>query len=461
MADGASSTPVRVPPSALDAEAAVLSACMLDETGAAFDQAAERVNHFSFYSDANSWIFRAITDLDAANQAVDVVTVARFLRDRGRLDQIGGTPYLAQLVDSTPAIAHVGDHAQIVADKSRHRHMIAQLQASLSQAHGEIEDVQRWSQDTAQLLDDIAANHPKDPPESLEQLVPQVIAEAESMAHHGILIAGVDTGWRDYTMALGGWADAKMHVVGARPGMGKTSFVLGAGLNVAEQDLGVVFVSCEMTKAELAQRALAVFSGVDTRKIQTGRMDAREWSAVMTAAMAVRKLPLTILYKPGARIMDVRSAIRCERNKFAKQGKRLGLVVVDYMQLLNGERQRGESRESEVARISQALTWMAGEFKVPLIAVSQLNRALESRSNKSKRPTMADLRESGAIENDAYSITLLYRDEYYDPGSEDAGILEAIIAKLRGGNPKTVRLGFVAECTRIQNLTQQAEFTGY
>ncbi len=454
------SADVRVPPSNLDAEAAVLSACLLDGTHTAVDAARALLTEFDFYADANRLVFRAILDLDAAKQPIDVVLVAQLLRERNDLERIGGTPYLAQLADATPAVAHVAEHAQVIADKSRVRRMIARLQVGIAEAYGGLEDVITWSQTLATEIGDIASVDQRDPPELLEEIVPRVLTDALARNRHGVTVSGIDTGWRDYTQALGGWKRGKLHVVGGRPGMGKTSFVLGAALNVAAQGLGVVFFSAEMDKSELAQRALAVASGVNTRSIESGNLTTAEWEAVQTAAVWLKTLPLSILFKPGGRVSDVRSAVRIERNRLAKRGtEQLGLVIVDYLQLLNGDKQRGEQREAEVARVTKDLTWLAGEFDVPLLGVSQLNRALENRSNKSKRPTLADLRESGAIEQDAYSVTLLYREEYYDKSTEWAGTVEAIIAKLRGGHPKAVRLAFLAESTRIANLDGQEDLT--
>jgi replicative DNA helicase len=464
VADGAANAVGRggVPPCSVEAEGAVLSACLLDESRAALDTAREIIRDGDFYSDSNRWVWRAILDLDAAGQALDVVMVAKRLRDQNRFEQVGGAAYLAQLADCTPAIAHVADHAQIVADKARQRRMIGTLQAATAAGYGQISDVPKWAQDVAQQVAEVAATVPKDPPELFSELVPRVIAETEVRSRDGIHVSGVETGWREYTRALGGWKRGKLHVVGGRPGMGKSSFVLGAALNVALQGFGVVFVSLEMSKEELVHRALAVEANVDVRKIETGRLNQQEWSAVMSASSRLQRLPLSVVFKPGATVGDVRSTIRTELNRMMKSGVlQLGLVVVDYLQIMDGDRRQGDSRESEVSSISKRLTWLAGEFDVPLIGVSQLNRSVESRANSSKRPTMADLRESGAIEQDAYTVTLLYRDEYYNKDSEWRGTVEAIIGKNRGGPPQTVRLAFTADSTRIDSLEPQQEFAQY
>lgn len=434
----------------------MLSACLLDGTRAALDQARGILRDQDFYADANLRTWQAIVDLDDSGKAPDVVLVAQRLRETGAFDRVGGSPYLAQLADATPAVAHVAQHAQIVADKGRQRRMIAELQLRLGEAYLEHEDIAKWAQDAARAIDDVAVTAPRDPPELLSELIPRVLSETESRSRHGVVVAGVDTGWSDFTRALGGWARGKTHIVAARPGMGKTAFALGAALNVAAQNLGALFFSAEMTKKELGQRSIAIWSGINGRSIQTGRLTAAEWSAIHVATSVLVRLPLSIVHKPGGRILDIRSAIRSERNGFRSRGiADLGLVVVDYLGLLDAEHQRGESREAEVARLSRELMWLAGEFDVPILVVSQLSRALETRPNK--RPTLSDLRDSGAIEQDAHSVTFLYRDEYYNKASSSAGTVEVDIAKLRDGEPTMVRMAYVAECTRIANLTEQSE----
>lgn len=455
MADGGAAS---LPAFNLDAEASVLSACLLDGTRAALDAARALISERDFYADANRQIWRSMVDIDQAGHAPDIVLVAQRLRETQQLERIGGTPYLAQIADSTPAVAHVAEHAEIVANKARQRRMVAQLQASLAEGRGEIDDVAVWTQNVAQKVSEIATIVPRDPPELFAELVPRVMAETEALQQHGVHVSGVDTGWREFTEATGGWKRGKFHVVGGRPGMGKSAFVLGAALNVAAQGLGVVMVSAEMTKEELAQRSLAVEAHIDVRKVSTGRMTAQEWSALTAASVRLRKLPLSIVHKTGLTVTDIRGVIRAEQKRLAARGvTQLGLVVVDYIQLLDGQRQRGDSREGEVSGISRQLTWMASEFDVPIIGVSQLNRSVESRANKSKRPTMADLRESGAIEQDAYTVTLLYRDEYYHRDSEWAGTLEAILSKNRGGPTSTVRLAFVADSTRVMSLASEQQ----
>lgn len=452
MADGGA-TRGRVPPSDLDAEAAVLSAAILNR--GAFDEAREIVRESDFYADANARIWAVVLELDAAGQPVDAVTIAKVLRERKQLQGVGGTPYLAQITDATPAVAHVAAHARIVADKARQRRLVELAQRLATEGYGDVGDVTTWAQDAAQQVADVAADGAaKDPAETFAELVPRRFEAIQHRAQHGRGIGGIDTGWGDFTQLIGGWTRGKTHVVGGRPGMGKTAFVLGAALNVARQGLGVVVCSAEMTKEELVDRALGVEGRVNTRHIASGRLSREEWDRLVMARQTLTKLPLSLRHASSATVGFIRSTVRAEQRRL---GRQLGLVVVDYLQLLDGERERGETREAEVARVCKRLTWMAAEFDAPLLLVSQLNRGLESRNNKSKRPTMADLRESGAIEQDAYTITLLYRDEYYNKGSQAAGTVEAIVAKNRNGDPGKAWLKFTAEYTRIDSLSPEQD----
>jgi replicative DNA helicase len=457
VADGGA--PGRVPPANLDAEGAVLSACLLDDTKAALDTARGVLGAGrDFYADANRRIWEAILAVDAAGQPVDIVLVAQRLRDTNRLAQVGGPAYLAQLSDATPAIANVEAHAKIIADLGRQRRLIATYQRLAAEGYEPQQDVNRWAQNGAQAISDIVAEGiTADPPETFAELVPAALEESSKRARHGAIVAGVDTGWNAYTKVLGGWVRGKEHIVAARPGMGKTSFLLGSCINIAQQGLGVVFASAEMTKQELAVRALAVAANVNTKAVKTGRMNRDEWAAVTNAAERLRALPISIAYCPGATVGQIRGIFRTERQKLISSGRcsELGLGAVDYIQILDGERQKGDSREAEVAGISKRLAWLAAEFSIPLVVASQLSRECEKRPNK--RPQLSDLRESGAIEQDAYSVTFLYRDEYYDKGSTWAGTVEAIVAKNRDGETGTARMAFIAESTRIANLPEDEQ----
>lgn len=461
MPDGAANQAGRVPPSDLDSEAAVLSACLLD-AHECLDDLRQVLQPVHFYADANRRVYEAVLELDAEGRPVDVVMVAGRLRDWGKLDSIGGSPYLAQLSDATPAVAHAIDHAKVIIEKARQRAVIAACQRFAAEGYDDVGDSQAWALNVAQALSDLAASgHEDDPAELMSELVPREMKAISERAARQVEISGIETKLTVFDKQTGGLTEGKLHVLGGRPGMGKTSFALQLAVNVAEQGLGVVFVSAEMDKLELVRKALALEGRVDHSKVKSGLMQRPEWVDLGNGAARLRKLPLSLRWAAGATIGLVRGTVRKEQRRLRDIGvERLGLVVVDYMQLLDGERRQGETREEEVARISRRLTWMAGEFKVPVLALTQLNRGVESRANKSKRPNMSDIRESGAIEQDAYTITLLYRDEYYNKGSREKGVLEANVAKNRGGPEGRCYLRFTAEYGRVDNLAADYEYGG-
>ena len=455
MADGAQVFPAgRVPPNDLDAEAAVLSACLHDQEREVLDETRQILTPRHFYAHANATIFEAMLSLDAEGQPTDVVTVASWLRDRGRLTQIGGTPYLAQLSDATPAVAHVAAHARLVAGKARQRDVIAYAHKLVAEGYGNIEDPRCWALDAAQGLTDVAATgEDDDPAETMEELMPRVFGQLSERAQAGGKFRGVETGWKALSEFLGGWERGKMHVIAARPGMGKTAMVMGACINVAKAGHPACMVSAEMDKDELVERALAVEANVSLTKIRAAKMNQAEWAAVTAASAKLKTLPIILKHRAGAKLFEVRSEFRKATRRFG----RLGLGVVDYLQVLDGERRDGDSRESEVSGLSRGLMWMASEFDMPLLAVSQLNRGVEARSNQNKRPSLGDLRESGAIEQDAYTVAFLYRDDYYNKESQWAGTVEVIVGKNRSGPTGMVRLRFLADSTSLVDLDNGQE----
>jgi replicative DNA helicase len=453
MADGSFA---RLPPQNLDAEASVLSACIGDEDKTALDAVRPMLRRDDFYADANRHIWDAIAALDAKNEPISIVTVVQQLRVAKRFEQVGGSSYLAQIAQGTPVVAQVEAHARIIAEKARQRRLVAACQRIAAEGYDELADVRGWALGAAQSVTDIAAESAReeDPAERFDELMPKVIGEIADRAKHGTSSTAVSTGWtRVDEIFAGGWERSQLHVIGGRPGMGKTSAVLCGCLNVARSGAGVVVLSAEMPKDQLVKRALAVEAHVDVRSVMTSRLNDQQWSAITAAAGRLARLPISLKFCPGAKIAELRATLRKEARRLPP----LGLVAVDYLQILDGERRENDTRESEVASLSKRLLWMAQEFRVPLLAVSQLNRSVESRQNANKRPTLSDLRESGAIEQDAYTVSLLYRDEYYKKESEWAGTLEWIIGKQRNGPTGTVRLAFVGASTMVANLAEDEQ----
>jgi replicative DNA helicase len=463
----------RVPPNDLDAEGAVLSAVLLDS--GAFDTVQELLRPEHFYADANRRVFEAVIELSSSGRPVDVVSVAGFLRDRNRLEQIGGTPYLAQLADATPAVSHVQAHAQAVREKWRLRQLIATCQRFAAEGYGVPPDVQKFIDSAEQAVFDIARTPEGTTVEPVRDAVVRAFKILEEAERRGGGVTGIPTGFTRLDRQCSGLHAGDLFIVAARPGMGKTSFVLNIALNVAaatparktkdegyfeapleEPGHGVLFCSLEMPKEQLAARLLASEARVDMSNIRSGRMSREDWSKLTEAASRLARLPLWLDDTPALTLLDLRAKIRrlqaeVARGESAARAQSLGLVVVDYLQLMQGRRDAG-SREQEISELSRGLKQLSKEMRVPVIALSQLNRAVETRTTKDKRPQLSDLRESGAIEQDADTILFIYRDDYYFKDSESKGTAEIIVAKQRNGPTGTVMTKFTSECTRFDNL---------
>lgn len=450
----------RVPPSDLDAESAVLSALLLRARDC-LDDVQQLLRPEHFYADANRRIYEAILELDTAGSPIDIVLVAGRLREQGKLDGVGGSPYLAQLSDATPAVAHVLEHAAVIVEKARVRQVIAACQKYGAEGYDDVGEPKTWSGNVAQVFSEIAATgNESDPPETFAELLPREMNSIRERAARKVELSGLDTKLTLLNKLTSGLMWGKCHVLGGRPGMGKTSAAVQLAINAAEQDMVVLFASAEMDKGELTRKAVAIDARVDYKKINSGVMQREDWVAVAESAKRLAALPLVLFFQPGMTIPALRAAVRKAMRAFP--GKKLGLVVVDYIQLLNGRDlvPPKSNREQEVAELVKRVTWMAGEFGAPFLALSQINRSVEDRSNKNKRPNISDLRESGAIEQDAYTISLLYRDEYYNKDSREKGVIEWIVGKNRGGAKGTAFLKFTAEYGRVDNLAADYEYGG-
>jgi replicative DNA helicase len=471
----------RVPPHDLDAEAAVLSAVLLSSE--AFDEVSDVLRSEHFYSDANRRIFEAIIELQTAGGTVDVVRVATWLRDRDRLAQIGGTPYLAQLTDAIPAVAHVGVHAKVVREKWRVRQLIATCQRFAAEGYSGQEDVQIFIDQAEQAIFDIARVPENTAVRPVQEAIHGAFEILVAASKRGEGITGVPTGFDRLDRKCAGLHKGDLYIVAGRPGMGKTAFVLNIAVNVAtprrvrssdsdgvlggdieQPGWGVGFFSLEMPREQLASRLLAVEARVDVSRLRSGSIKHEDWNKLTDAAARVGRLPIWLDDTPALGLLDLRAKIRRLKAEISRksgagpEAQDLGLVVVDYLQLMQG-RKGAQSREQEISELSRGLKQLAKEMGVPVMALSQLNRSVETRTTKDKRPQLSDLRESGAIEQDADTIIFIYRDEYYNQESVDRGVAEIIIAKQRNGPTGTVKVRFTPEYTRFDNLaTEDYEF---
>jgi replicative DNA helicase len=466
----------RVPPHDLDAEAAVLAAVLLSRE--ALDRVLEVLKPEHFYSDANGKIFEAAMNLAQLGTPIDIVSVASWLRDREKLAQVGGASYLAQLADATPAVAHVGAHAAVVYEKWRLRHLIAVCQKVSAEGYGDVGIVQEFIDSAEQAIYQLARTESKSSAQPIAVVLRAAFQQITAAAERGDRITGISTGYEKIDAKTAGLHEGDLSIIAARPGMGKTSFVLNLGVNVAsprtisspgpgedghgverhEPGFGVIVFSLEMPREQLASRMVCSEGRVDVGKLRQGFLQPDDWRRLTEAASYLSSLPIWLDDTPAIGLLEVRAKVRriqaeYNREATATAGERkIGLVVIDYLQLMKG-RDGVNSREQEISEISRGLKQLAKELRVPVIALSQLNRAVETRPGKDKRPQLSDLRESGAIEQDADMIVFIYRDEYYNPETTNSkGMAEIIIAKQRNGPTGKVMTKFTAAYTRFDNL---------
>lgn len=458
----------RVPPADVDAEAAVLSSILLSSE--AFDTVQEILDPQHFYVDANRRVYEAVLELATKNRAVDTLSVAGYLRDRGRLDQIGGTPYLAELVDATPAVAHVEEHAKTIREKWRLRSLIATCQRFAAEGYGDCGDVQEFVDEAEQSIFELARIKSESDVVPVREAIQQAFHVLTEARQKGGGVTGFSSGFTELDRRTSGMHKGDLYIVAGRPGMGKTSFVLNVAANVASPKLvssrergaapvevsgdAVAFFSLEMPREQLAARLLSSEARVNMADLRSGQVSSDDWNKLTEAAARMGRIPLWLDDTPAISILDLRAKLRrlqAELRKHPDGPKELGLVAIDYLQLMSG-RKGVNSREQEISEISRGLKQLAKEMSVPVMALSQLNRSVETRGTKDKRPQLSDLRESGAIEQDADAIMFIYRDEYYFEDSPDKGQAEVIVAKQRNGPTGTVKVKFTQQYTRFDNL---------
>ncbi len=462
----------RVPPHDLDAEAAVLSAVMIDSLS--LDKVLEFLKPEHFYSEAHRRIFEACTELKREGKPVDVVQVGTWLKDRERIAQVGGMGYLTEVLNAAPAIANVAAYGYTIREKARVRSLIGICQRVAAEGYLDYGEAQTFIDGAEQAIYEIARTPESSTVERLRVVMRRAFAQLQEAASRGDRITGMATGFTRYDELTAGLHDGDLTIIAARPGMGKTSFVLNIAANVAQprgRELtndpntrwedpghGVIVFSLEMPREQLANRMICSEGRVDVGKVRRGFLSQQDWGKLTQAASLLGTLPIWIDDSPALSILELRAKVRRlqaeydEPGKDGRPGKRIGVVVIDYLQLMRG-RENAASREQEISEISRGLKGLAKELKLSVIALSQLNRAVETRSEKSKRPQLSDLRESGAIEQDADNICFIYRDDYYNKeASTEPNVAELIVAKQRNGPTGTAKVRFDREYTRFDNL---------
>lgn len=438
--------PSRVPPNNLRAEESVLGAMLLSREAIA--DVVEVLDADHFYKPAHGHLYDAIMSLYSAGEPVDAVTVADELERAGLLAEIGGPAVLLDIQATTPAISNASHYAKIVEEHALLRRMIV-VSSEIAEMAFEIpDDVVKAVDEAEAKMFDVAQRRVTNTTAPIRDLLPANLDRIEMLYDRGESITGVHSGYLDLDEKLAGLQPSALYVVGARPAMGKTAFALGMAANSAMIDSRPVLIfTLEMGQLELSQRLLCSEALVDSGKVKTGRLEEAEWTRISHAVGRLAETPIFIDDNPHTSVMDIRAKARRLKSR---EGD-LGMVVVDYIQLMTG-RSNAESRQVEVSEISRNLKILARELEAPVVALAQLNRGLEQRTDK--RPMLSDLRESGSLEQDADVVMFLYRDEVYDDQSPDKGVAEVIVAKHRNGPTGKVRLAFRGQFTRFDNMAR-------
>lgn len=441
-----SSAALKLPPHDLEAEQAVLGGVMLDNS--AWDRIADRLHEEDFYRREHRLLYRTMAELAEANQPFDVVTLAGALRQRGALEDAGGMSYVGSLASGTPSAANIRAYADIVRERSVLRQLIRAgsdvAEAAFQPEGRNSEELLDHAERVIFQIAEQTGRH-REGFVGMRELVPRVVNRIDELYQRQEPVTGISTGYDDLDEQTSGLQRGDLIIVAGRPSMGKTSFAMNVVEHVAMQEkLPVAVFSMEMPADALAMRMLSSLARVQLQRVRSGRLRDDDWPRLTSTMSLLSEAPLFVDDTGGLSPTDVRARAR----RLQREQGGLGLIVLDYIQLMQISGYR-ENRSAELSEISRSLKGLAKELDVPVIALSQLNRSLEQRPNK--RPVMSDLRESGAIEQDADVIAFIYRDEVYNEDSADRGIAEVIIGKQRQGPIGTVRLTFLGEYTRFEN----------
>ena len=441
----------RIPPQNIEAEQSVLGAMLISRE--AIDKAGEILNEDDFYRPDDRTIFSAIMDLHSRNEAVDLVTVTEELRRLGKLDAIGGTAAITALSNAVPTAANVVYHAKIVEEKSLRRQLInSATEVAAPSGYEEDQDIAQTIDQAEQKILAVANRKHSGGVVKIKDIVKSAMARIEELYDTKDAFTGLPTGFADFDKMTSGLQPSDLIIVAARPSMGKSSLVLNIAEHVAlDGGKSVAFFSLEMSKEQLVQRLLCSQARIDASRLRIGQLQESEWPNLVSAADKLSAAKIMLDDTPGMTALEMRSKARRWKNENG-----LDLIIVDYLQLMQGSSKRAsDNRQQEMSDISRSLKGLARELNVPVIALSQLSRSVEQRT--SKRPMLSDLRESGALEQDADIVCFIYRDDYYNQDTEQKNVAELIVAKHRNGPVGTVPLYFRKDITRFEDLSRRPE----
>jgi len=442
----------KLPPQAIDLEEAVLGALMLEKD--ALSSVIDILKPDVFYKDSHQKIFQAIRTLFEKTSPVDILTVTAHLRSQGELEMIGGAYYITELTNRVASAANIEFHSRIIIQKFIQRELIRISTEVIQSAYEDTTDVLDLLDKAEKNLFDIAQNNLRRDSRKMDDLLHEALKEIEALKDKKDGLTGVASGFTDLDRMTSGWQKSDLVIIAARPAMGKTAFVLSCARNAAvDFNKPVIVFSLEMSSVQLVNRLVSGETEIEQEKIRKGTLEEWEWQQIHSKIGRLEQAPLIIDDTPGLNIFEFRA--KCRRLKSQHD---IQLIIIDYLQLMQGKADgKGGNREQEIGSISRALKSVAKELNVPVIALSQLSRAVESRPGTSKRPMLSDLRESGSIEQDADMVLFLYRPEYYgleqdEDGNATKGVGEVIIAKHRNGETGTVRLKFVGKFVKFTDL---------
>ncbi len=445
------------PPQALEAEMAVLGSMLIERE--ASERALDLLHETDFYLDGHRRIFRAVHSLFGAGQAVDVVTVSEELRKKSELDGVGGGGYLAELINKVTTAAHVEYYGRLVKEKAILRDLIAAATGVVTACYTQEKDPKQILDEAQGSILKVSERQTLQGVVEMKDLVHEVVEQIERAHHSKQEVTGIPTGLRAFDRMTTGFQRSDLILIAARPSQGKTAIALNMVAHaVLERSLPVLFFSLEMNRHAIMQRFIASEAKVNLKDIRTGYFKRDRWQDLTGAAARFSEAPLFINDNPGMTVMSVRTISRQLMTRLRQEKKELGMVVVDYLQLLRGGGGRQENRQQEVSEISRGLKQLARELNVPVIALSQLSRASEDKSRLDNRPKLSDLRESGSLEQDADVVAMIHREGYYkpnDPTLENKA--EIIIAKQRQGPTGSVPVTFLRSITRFVDETSTEE----
>ncbi len=438
-----------VPPQNLEAEASLLGAILIDAD--AIVRIADTVNAEDFYDERHSHIYQAIKKLYEKHSPIDVLTLSNRLKEDGLLDTVGGSAYLTDLTNYVPTAAHVEHYAEIVSQKAIRRRLIKASQDMIGLGYDETQGVQDLIEQAETELFKVSQQHVKQDISSIEEILAESFDRLDELHKDKGKIRGVPTGLRDLDNILAGLQRSDLIILAARPSMGKTALTLNLAHNIAtKSEQPVLLFSLEMSKEQLVDRMLSMESGVDAWNIRTGNLSDADFEKIGQAMGTLSEAPIYIDDTPGITVSDLRTKARREQHQ-----RQLGAIMVDYLQLMSGGARFGGdgNRVQEISEISRGLKSIARELNVPVVALSQLSRSVESRSPQI--PQLSDLRESGSIEQDADVVAFIYREDYYNPETERKNITDIFIKKHRNGPVGQVELYFDKDRQRFRSLDKR------